>query len=171
MRPTPEAAIPPLPFLQQKFKVSAIQQNNKRVYCMLYSVAICRSHDFLVSGLPRAGLGDDRGHLYRGVVAHPPLHHVLFGGQQLVQPPLPKRNSASQFSKYLDPIFIIMYPYCSHFPSPCQEPHLHLFITLFVFPFYLKTLFISQENIRCMPGYYEKKSETLNENVEIKYFK
>ena len=28
-----------------------------------------------------------------------------------------------------------------------------------------------QENIRCMPGYYEKKSETLyNDNVEIKYF-
>lgn len=27
------------------------------------------------------------------------------------------------------------------------------------------------ENIRCMPGYYEKKAETLNENVEIKYFK
>ena len=73
---------------------------------MLYSVAICRSHDFLVSGLPRAGLGDDRGHLYRGVVAHPPLHHVLFSGQQLVQPPLPKRNSASQFSKYLDPILL-----------------------------------------------------------------
>ena len=104
MRPPPDAAIPPLPFLQQKFKVSAIQQNNKRV--QLYSVAICRSHDFLVSGLPHAGLGDDRGHRYRGVVAHPPLHHVLFGGQQLVQSPLPKRNSASLFSKYLDPIFL-----------------------------------------------------------------
>ena len=82
-------------------------QSNKTIKG--YSVAICRSHDFLVSGLPHAGLGDDRGHLYRGVVTHPPLHHVLFGGQQLVQPPLPKRNSASLFSKYLDPIFIIMY--------------------------------------------------------------
>ena len=38
-----------------------------------------------------------------------------------------------------------------------------------IFTFYFYCSF--QENIRCMPGYYEKKSETLyNDNVEIKYF-
>ena len=56
-------------------------------------------------------------------------------------------------------------------PFSLSEEASSAFITLFVFPFDLKTLFISQENIRCMPGYYEKKAETLNENVEIKYFK
>ena len=45
---------------------------------------------------------------------------------------------------------------------------IHLYL-IHIFRFYLYCSF--QENIRCMPGYYEKKSETLyNDNVEIKYF-
>ena len=102
IRPPSDAAIPPPPFLQQKFKVTGNQQNNTRVSCILISVYIYRSHTFLVSGLPCTGLRDGRGHLYHRAAAHPPLYHVLLCGQQLVQLTLPKRNSASQFSKYLD---------------------------------------------------------------------
>ena len=46
---------------------------------------------------------------------------------------------------------------------------LHCTYLIHIFRYYFYCSF--QENIRCMPGYYEKKSETLyNDNVEIKYF-
>ena len=89
VRPPSDAAIPPPPFLHQTFKVSGNQQNNTKVLCILISVYTYHSHDFLVSGLPRTGLWDGRGHLHRRAAAHPTLHHVLLCGQQLVQPPLP----------------------------------------------------------------------------------
>ena len=45
------------------------------------------------------------------------------------------------------------------------------FTILYTYSDLISTVETFQENIRCMPGYYEKKSETLyNDNVEIKYF-
>ena len=58
-----------------------------------------------------------------------------------------------------------------HYLLPTSHDWTIIYITYFIhmFRFYFYCSF--QENIRCMPGYYEKKSETLyNDNVEIKYF-
>ena len=56
-----------------------------------------------VSGLPGSGLGNGCDHLHHSVAAHPPVHHVLLSGQQLVQPPLPQRHSKLQLEEALKP--------------------------------------------------------------------